>query len=174
LRALTVLWLVVAFSPALSAQSVRNAATRPTQEEDIREAVIRYQIGQWSRKDPKNKSVDTDYAKQKGADHPNLTVCFISIDGRDPSDEFLKRFLDVPMAVKKLSRAMEHFLISDRKTHEEGIILAISEIRWQSDSLVQVDGRFRTCSSCSWSQTYAVRLENGKWIVTSSKLAGMS
>jgi len=165
--------VVVAFSSALSAQSVGNAASRPAQEEDIREAVIRYQIGRWSRKDPKNKNVDAD-AKQNGADRSNLTVCFISINGRDPSDEFLKRFPDVPMAVKKFSRAKEHFLISDRKTHEEGIILAISEIRWQSDSLVQVDGRFRTCSSCSWSQTYTVRLENGKWIVTSSKLTGMS
>jgi len=166
--------VVVAFSSALSAQTVGNAATRLAQEEDIRETVIRYQIGQWSRKGVENKSADKDYAKQKDAGHSNLTVCFISINGTAPSDEFLKRFGDVPMSVRKFSRAKEHFVISDRKTHEEGIILAISEIRWRSDSLVQVDGRFRTCSSCGWSQTYTVRLENGKWVVTSSKLTGMS
>lgn len=174
MRVVNMLSVVVAFSSALSMQSVGNAATRTAQEQDIREAVIRYQIGQWSRRDPKNKSVDKDYAKQKDADRSNLAVCFISINGRDPSDEFLKRFRDLPMAVKKFSRANEHFVISDGKTHEEGIILAISEIRWQSDSLVQVDGRFRTCSSCSWSQTYTIRLENGKWVVASSKLIGTS
>ena len=172
MRVLTMLSLLVALSSALSARSIDNAATRPAQEEDIREAVIRYQIGQWSRKDPRN--LDPDYAKQKSAVHSNLTVCFISINGRDPSDEFLKRFRDAPMAVKKFSRAKEHFVIFDRKTHEEGIILAISEIRWQSDSLAQVDGRFHTCSSCSWRQTYTVRLENGKWLMASSKLTGMS
>ena len=172
MRVLTMLSLLVALSSALSAQSIGNAATRSAQEEDIREAVIRYQIGQSSRKDP--KYVDPDYAKQKGAVHSSLTVCFISINGRDPSDEFLKRFRDVPMAVKKFSRAKEHFVIFDRKTHEEGIILDISGIRWQSDSLVQVDSKLRTCSSCSWGRTYTVRFENGKWVVASSKLTWMS
>jgi hypothetical protein len=65
LRVLTILSLVIAFSSALSAQSVGNA-TRPAQEEDIREAVIRYQIGQSFRKDLKSKNAATDYAKQKG------------------------------------------------------------------------------------------------------------
>jgi hypothetical protein len=56
----------------------------------------------------------------------NFRTFYIFVGKKDPSDDFLNRFADVPRNVKKRSEAEvskeERMPVVDKKTHKRGII----------------------------------------------------
>jgi len=134
------------FSVSVYGQIVADDAKRTAQEDDIREAIFRYEM------------------KERGS------VIFLDIDHRDPSDSFMRRFSDVKLPVKKLSAISARTKrsqrwIYDRKTGKPGVALWVGKFTWTSDHGAIVDGGYYCGSLCAGRGDFYVALKDGRWIV---------
>jgi hypothetical protein len=167
--------LVAAHSKA---QGTADAARHAAQENDIREAVIRYQMEEWAREGDKHEEDAKDKRDQAIAKQLNSRVFFVSIKGKDPSDEFLKRFQSVPRIVKKRSQAKMNSpkmeWVTDKDTHQPGIILSADEIRWTKENEVEVEGGYHCGGLCAARDVFTVRLGNGRWKVIQARMKWIS
>lgn len=142
---------------AFASLGVAADKARQGQDDDIREAVFRYQFDH-------NASGQQQTAK----------VYFLRVGEKatDPSDELMKRFADHQPPVRKASAA--HFVrdkgLFDKKTGEQGLAFRAAAIKWISDTEVEVSGGYYEAELSSSSNTYIVKKENGKWKVTQDKM----
>jgi hypothetical protein len=130
----------------------RTAADRLIQEDDIRESVFRYRI---------------DYPKR------NCPV-FLSIDAKDPSDAFMRRFAASGRTVKKASES--YFKedpapgwLRDRSTDEEGVAFSVGPISWQSSDQVEVRGGMYCGGLCADAGIYKLKKKERHWVVVEYK-----
>jgi hypothetical protein len=128
--------------------------------DDIREAVFRYLIAR----------CNTSYYK----------VCFLSIERRgsgdtaklqtedsDPSDEFLRRFTDLSIPVKRESDCTGGTRgVFDKKTNAQGLIFNVGKITQHSATSAEIEGGYYAAGLSASGNTYTVEKKNGKWIVT--------
>jgi hypothetical protein len=144
----TLIWLLLFMlipAPLFSAQ-----IDRPIVENDIREAVFRYQIQHWDS--------DGDYGD----------IFFLSLSGMDPNNKFMGRFIDYGKRAKKKTQAASEIMtgVKDKQTGKPGIILEVAEITWISGTEVKVQGGYyQHGKSASWN-TYYLKRRHGKWAVT--------
>lgn len=147
------------FAIALSVLPLHPSAmgqqSRFGEEDDIREAVVRYQIANW-----------------------NLVanVYFIEIQSKDPSTAFLNRFADLRKPVKGTSasrkkRDVAGFHVEDRKTEKRGVIFDRGVITYNEDSSVEVEGGYVCAGLCMAGGTYHLRRQEGRWKVTSFEIS---
>lgn len=129
---------------------------RDKQEDDIREAVFRSQIAH----------EDSELGQSKPI------VYFLSLwgpdsDGKDPSDDFMKRFAGHTPPVKKYSKSTidDSQYVIDDETRVRGLIFSVSRITWFGKSKVQVSGGEYAGSLNSSGGTYYLEKKEGKWIV---------
>jgi hypothetical protein len=155
-----------------------DPSKRAFQEAAIREAVIRYQMAAWVRQGDKNEKEGKNERDRALAKQLNFRVFFVSIGGKDPSEEFLKRFQDIPRVVKKKSRAQTNSLsmewVTDKDTHQPGIIFQADEVHWTKENEVEVAGGYHCGGLCAAGEVFTVRLENAKWNVLQSRMTWIS
>jgi hypothetical protein len=137
--------------PAVYAQKTSPSPAAGAKDDDVREAVFRYQF----------KTLD------RQAD-----FYFIAVDNKNPNDEFLARFRDDVPVVKPISDARHEKKpvpsIVDKKTEKDGIIFRVGAIKWTSDTHAEVEGGYECGDLCDATNgTYSVTLQNGHWIVDS-------
>ncbi len=136
--------LVFAVSLSFSAEIDKSRT-----ENDIREAVFRFQIHGW--RFHLGKIFFLSFAKEQG----------------DPSDEFMKRFAGYGANVRKGSQATAEITgVKDRNTGELGLILYAAEITWISDTEVEVKGGYYESRMSAEGNTYYLKRDDGRWIVT--------
>ena len=146
--------LLLLFLPILGFAS---NTPRENEEDDIREAVLRYQFDH-------NGS-----ALQRGA-----KVYFIQVGQgyADPSDVFLKRFAAhrPPVRSRSALQSGARMRILEKVTGEEGLLFTAGRVRWISDKKVEVDGGYNESDLSASCNIYTVKKRNGKWTVTKDKL----
>ncbi len=71
-------------------QAQDHITDRKADEQDIYALVIRSQMEQWIRDGDKNEAEAKSASDKAIAKKLNFAVFFVSIDGEDPSDEFMK------------------------------------------------------------------------------------
>ena len=132
---------------------VAVAGQSPEQKEEfdssIVESVFRYQI------------------KQCG-DNTSLKVFLLSVRGNDPSDEFMKRFDDDSVKVKKRSalaksEATNEFI--DSESGKSAALLSIDKLRLFEEGKAEVEG---SCGYADWAARgyrYSVVREANRWMV---------
>jgi hypothetical protein len=166
----TVFALCLLFSIALLARSARNAHD-PAVEDDIREAVLRYQMADWGKGDKAMKEA-ADQSDKAVADALNFKLLFISINGEDPSDAFMTRFEKFPIPVKKLSQSGTDkkpiYAVVDKTTGERGIIFRVEKIKWLGSNFVEAEGGYVCGGLCASGQTFKVHRKHGAWEVIGS------
>jgi len=149
------LWL------AFASVSVGADQARQLQEDDIREAVFRWQFDH-------NVSGQQKRAK----------VYFLSVGEKygDPSDEFLKRFADNQPPVRKRSECTADAGkgVLDKKTGEQGLVFNVTRIQWKSDTEVEVEGGYYEAGLSASGNIYTLKKEQGKWKVVNDKLVEIS
>lgn len=137
--------------------SLAADADRLNQEDDIREAVFRYQFGH-------NAS-----GHQKSAHAYCLAV---GNKETDPSEQFMKRFAHHKPPVRRASAC--HVSLSgeliDNRTGRSSLLFSIANITWISDTEVTVGGGYYEGNVSSSGNTYTVMKQNGKWQVTNDKM----
>jgi hypothetical protein len=135
--------------------------TRQLQEDDIREAVFRWQFAN-------NASYDQN---QK-----NAQVYFLEVNGRDPPDTLIKRFTDHKPPVRKVSSCSPEGIkgVRDKKTGQRGLIFRVTTVKWLSETEVTLDGGYHENGLSASGNTYTLKKENEKWKVTKDKMHWMS
>ena len=176
--ALVLIVLGVLPVPVSAAQDARNAADRAAAESDIREAVLLKEMLGWVQDGDKNEAEAKTDSDRAVAQHLNFKIFFISVNGKDPDDEFLKRFGNIPRTIKKYSESeidkKRRLAVVDKKTHQFGIVFYVDKIHWLNDSSVEVEGGYHCDGLCAAGVTYLVGRENGKWVVRSEKTTWIS
>ncbi|HEV3218196.1 MAG TPA: hypothetical protein VGZ48_00385 [Candidatus Acidoferrales bacterium] len=150
-RLIFVSMLLAAAGAALSAQKPADESARAGQEDDVREAVFRYQF--------KNTGLPAAYH-------------FIAFDEKNPPDAFLKRFRDDDPPVRPISES--HIekkpirTVVSKKDGQGGIIFNLGHVKWISDVKAEVEGSYDCGDNCEGvSGTYHAVKQDGRWSVES-------
>ena len=117
--------------------------------------------------------------EKKSAKEMNFKVFLVSVNGEDPSDEFLKRFRDVPRVIKKASSGYfkkEPFpgWLHEKESDRRAIEFKVGSITWRSDSFVEVGGGYYCGGLCAALYVFRLQLTNGKWAVKEAELKTIS
>ena len=133
-----------------------HVTAKVSDEDDIREAVFRYQF--WTYKTPHIHflSIDKDEKKQ------------------DPSEHFLKRFADLKVRIKKISAAIKipqdgSVRCKDKETGEPGMLYQVHLVRMISEGVAEAEGLVYSDINFVLgitNATYSVFRQKGKWEVT--------
>jgi len=159
-------------------QDAKNASERALAEDDIREVVLRKEMLEWAQGGDKDEAEAKSESDKAVAQHLNFKVFFVAVDGKDPDDQFLKRFANIPRIIKKQSESeinkKTRLAVVDKKTHQFGIIFYADKVHWENDSSVEIDGGYHCDGLCGAGITYVVSRENGKWVVKSERMNWIS
>jgi hypothetical protein len=141
--------ILAAAAAALPAQKAADDSARAAQEDDVREAVFRYQF--------KNTSISAAYH-------------FLAIDDKNPTEAFLKRFKDDDPPVRPLSEARIEKkpirTVVNKRDDQGGIIFHVGHIKWISDVKADVEGSYDCGDNCEGaSGTYHAVKQDGRWTV---------
>jgi hypothetical protein len=162
---------------AISQQSP-GAALHAATEDDIRETVLRHQMEDWIQELNKAEADAKEKSEKEIAHDLNFKFFFVEINGKDPSDDFMKRFQGIPRIVRKSSSAeiakVMRMPVVDKETQERGIIFSADEIRWLGKNHVKVDGGYHCDGLCGAGYTFDLRLENGKWNLKKQRMNWVS
>jgi hypothetical protein len=152
-------------------QSPSELLLRVKQEDDIREIVLRTQMVDWASRGGKSARDAKDANERKTAQDLNFRAFYVSVDKKDPSSEFLKRFTDIPRNIKKVSESTNDGSLSviDRKTREFGTIFYVGKINWIGLDTVDIEGGFRCGGRCGVGINYHLKLEKGHWAIQTQK-----
>jgi hypothetical protein len=141
-------------------------AVRQSQEDDLRETVFRWQLNEFG---------STSLPGAAPADMPKAYFFGVGEKKEDPSDAFIKRFVDNKLPVRKLSACkMSTRGDFDKITGEKGYVLTVGSITWKSDTEVDVKGYWHVSGLCASWDTYTLKKQNGKWKVTKDKIIAQS
>jgi len=132
----------------------------------------------WIKSSDKNEAEAKDDDDKAIAKRLNFKIFFVSVEGQDPSDEFMARFKDVPRIVKKLSGSeigkVQRMPVVDKSSGERGIIFLANKVHWRSKDSADVEGGYHCNGLCGAGLRFRVKRKNGKWIVMSSKMEWVS
>jgi len=134
--------------------NIDRRSTNSGTADDLMEAVFRYQFAH-------NCSASQDEA--------NAYYIGISND-RDPSDDFMKRFVKNKPTVKKISKSIIFqkdlgYRVIDRETGQEGLIFRITSVRFLNDEMAEVKGGYYEASLSSSENTYQLVQTGKTWKV---------
>ena len=137
-----------------------TGTARLHEEDDIREAVFRYQF-------ERNAS-----GQQKRA----AVYCLSIGENTDPSDEFSKRFVEFEPPVRKISECSVGRFdgVVDKRTHKLGLVFRVGKINWISATEVGASGGYYEGGLSSSGNTYSLSKRLFKWRVTEDKMNWIS
>jgi hypothetical protein len=96
---------------------------------------------------------------------------------RDPSDQFMRRFDGYKPPVRKASECSIHGfegVVTDIRTGKTGLILKVDDIKWLSDTEVEVWGGYYEGNLGASGDSYKVVKQRGKWQVVDHKIHSIS
>lgn len=174
---LTVLLMLAVPEFTALSQSASANGTKSADEQDIYAVVIRSHMEEWIKSGDKSEAEAKDASDRAIAQRLNFRIFFVEIDGKDPSDDFIKRFADVPRTIKKVSEEVPnkgpHQPI-DKSTRRAGIVFSAEHLRWSCSDSVELEGGYYCGGLCAAGTTYKLRRENGKWVIKSSQMNWIS
>jgi hypothetical protein len=139
-------------------QAGTDLTLTPADEDDIREAVFRY-----------------EFAHNASGQQQTAKVYFLSLGkDTDPGDAFMSRFKDHKPPVKKRSQATGQFEVIDKETGERGLIFRVTAIKRLDENKVVVDGGYYEAGLSSSGNTYTVERTEHKWGVTKDQMNWIS
>lgn len=124
------------------------------EEEKIMEAVFRHQI-------------------QRCSPGATKRIYLLSLAGKDPADEFMARFGDDDLTVKKQSELKSSEDTSefvDKETGQPALLLRIDKVKRLGDAEAEVEG---SCGAAGWSgkgYKYTLSLEDERWVVKKAEM----
>ncbi len=129
----------------------------------IREATFRYQ-----------------FQKNASGQQQKAGAYFLSL-GRDskpeyPDEDFLRRFVDVQPPVKSAAQCESSAEkgVRDKQTGVQGLIFYVGEIKWISDTEVEVSGGYYEAGLSASGNTYYLKKKDGKWVVERDQMHWIS
>ena len=138
-----------------------EGTARFTQENDIREAVFRYQFHHNSSIQGQSAAVYCLSVGEKNA---------------DPPDDFMKRFAGFKPPVRKVSECSTDAYkgVVEKRTGKHGLVFRVRNIKWISEAEVEVGGGYFEDGLSASGDTYTVRRLQRGWRVSKAKINWLS
>jgi hypothetical protein len=165
--------------PGIRCQAPQGSKERAIAEDKINEAVLRAQMVSWYRSADEE---DREAAKDRGANGPhdmNYRTFLISVNSQDPSEEFIRKFKNIPRTIKPASKG--HYVkepfpgwLRDTDTNDRVVQFYVGQIDWKSGSEVEVGGGYYCGGLCAAHYVFKLKKAANKWIVASSELKVIS
>jgi len=169
---------VLLFSSFSNCQNAASTQQKANDEQNIREVVIRQQMEEWIKNGDKNEAEAKDKSEKAIAKMLNFRIFFVSVNGKDPSDDFINKFRDLPRDIKKVSASEIskewRLAVIDRSSHQRGIRFSADEIRWLGPDSVEVQGGYHCDGLCGAGIKFRVQRENGHWVIKGSRMEWIS
>jgi hypothetical protein len=144
-------------------------------EDDIHEAVLRYQIDSWYAAEKAETRDKSSTPKEREIENRlKPLIVHISVNGKDPSPQFLARFKDDKRLVRPASEASPKDMGKPSGMPSGKIIFSSDTIKWISSTHVNVEGGYYCGPLCASGQTFYVEKQNGRWKVTGSRMSWIS
>lgn len=148
--------LLAALVAAPALQKGKADSSQVSQEDDVREAVFRYQF----------KNIELQFAYH-----------FISVDGKKPSSALLDRFRDDAPPVRSVAECVKVKKpirgVVSRKDDKPGILFNAGDIKWISPTKADVNGGYECGDACGeLSGVYHLSKQDNKWVVVTFDAAG--
>ena len=125
-------------------------------EEDVVEALLRFQA---------------EHSVPKDTHDYRFDFIFVGFNGADPGVSFMQRFADLRGRVRPLSSASTSSDgVFDQKSGQRGVLCSYQSIRWEASDKVQVEGKIFVAGSAGAGITYTLSLQGGKWRVTATRV----
>lgn len=122
-------------------------AFSPEQQDDIREAVLRYHLKDFQAESPKS-------------------FYFLAINRADPSPRFMARFRN-ESTVKRVSEVKpKTFEVTDKATGKRGVVLYADKVRGIAANQAKVETGWRTSGRGGTAGTCLVERQKSGWVVT--------
>ena len=136
-----------------------TGSARLHEEDDIREAVFRYQFEHNASGQQKRAGV----------------YCLSIGENTDPSDEFIKRFAESKPPVRKISECNVGLDgVVDKSTHKLGLEFRVGRVNWISATEVGARGGYYEGGLSASGNTYSVRKRLFRWSVTEDEMNWIS
>ena len=105
----------------------------------------------------------------------NYSTFLISVNGQDPSEEFIRKFKNIPRKIKPASKGrFAQNWLRDTDTNDRVVQFYVGQIDWKSRSEVEVGGGYYCGVSCAAHYVFKLKGSANKWVVASSELKIMS
>jgi hypothetical protein len=156
---------------------VFGGAQKHTQaeEDDIHEAVLRYQIDRWYGDEKTDKAEKPSAPEEREIENRlKPLIVHISVNGKDPSPEFLARFKDSKRLIRPASEANREAMGKRSLMPSGKIIFSSGKIKWLSSANVKVDGGYYCGPLCASGEMFELRKRDGKWQVVKSEMEWIS
>jgi hypothetical protein len=137
--------------------SDRAVAPQPSEEDQIREVVFRYQ-----------------FEFNASGQGQSANTYFLRLEGdQDPSPQLLQRFLGHRPPVKPASASTLEAgtaQVVDSESRLPGLVFWIAEIRWLGGDEVEVDGGYDEASESAAGSVYHLERARGRWEVVRAQM----
>lgn len=141
-----------------SAQSQSGSGLQPAEEDNIREAVFRYQ-----------------FKHNASGQQQNAKAYFLSLGkDKDPGDQFMERFKNHKPPVKKASQGITNNGVRDKETGERGLIFGVTSIKQINEDEVEVNGGYYEAGLSASGNVYRVKREGDRWVVKEDRTLWIS
>ncbi len=167
------------FASFTFAQGSPAKSLRTEQEENIREAVIRIQMERWYHAYDEQEHKAKEQWERDHARKMNFRVFLVSVNGKDPSAEFLARFKSIPRQIKKGSlgyfeKEPSPGWLHDRESHRRAIEFNVGTITWRSEYSAEIDGGYYCGGLCAARYLFKVQWVGNSWVVKETELKMIS
>ena len=134
-------------------------SSKPELRDDVRVAVIRFQINEWLADESKSDSPEET--------HSSKETFFISVNDQDPSKEFMGCLSDLPGRIRYASEeGWRNFRMTDSQTGQYAVEFWVKKFRLTSPNIAEVEtGHY--CGMSGGAQIrFQLRRTSGHWRVT--------
>ena len=138
---------------------ISGTGAPPADLDDIHEATFRYM-----------------FTKNASGLQQKAGVYCLSIDGKDPTDAFMKRFDSHRPPVKRVTECEVTDLsgVQDRQTGQRGLIFRIQKVQLTGASGAAVEGGYYEGNMSASGNTYLLEKKQGVWKVVSDAMHWIS
>ena len=142
------------------ASKAQREAWRKAQLDEIYTAVLRRGLGEHG---------PFGIGSRDWRDKLPQRVFFLNLDGKDPTDDFMRRLAGLKPTIMKESQR-ERYIASIAKDRPrffgQYARLGLRDLRWESDSRVLLWFSFTSGPRSAFGQQFAVSRKGGTWLVT--------
>lgn len=145
--------------------AVMSTATRAAVPEadspcdDVRVAIIRFQINEWLTEEWRSKSTE-------GIDSSKETF-FISVNDQDPSKEFMGCVSNLPGRIRyKSEESWRNLHMADSQTGQYATEFWVKRVRLRSSNVAEVEAGHYCGMMCAARIWFRLRRKSGHWYVT--------
>ena len=152
------LFSLMCFITSVSFAAQTKSSSTQSNPDDVREAVFRWQ-----------------FENNKAGVPPGAGFYCLSLNGRDPTNVFMRRFKGYRIPLKKISECnTSGGGVSDAKTGKYGgVVFKVEDGMMSSDEALFTGGYFFDGIGASGNQ-YTVKKINGKWKVVEDRVTWIS